>query len=114
MRIDPGRLNKRITIMRYEDAPGELGDVVHRLVPYKRMYAEVRPLRGKEYLEYHKDTNSMEYKVTVRYQPGITEKDVIAFGKRQLEIESIININEGDHTLEIHCVEKKGKVIAHE
>lgn len=114
MRIDPGRLNKRVQIMRYEDMPGELGDAVPRLVPYKTVYAEVRPLRGKEYLEYHKDVNTLEYKVTIRYQPGITEKDVIVFGGKQLGIESIININEGSHTLEIQCTEKKGKVIAHE
>lgn len=53
----------------------------------------------------------MQYKITIRYRPDLTEKDVLLYGSRQFEINSIININEDNVALEIYCTESKDKVI---
>lgn len=65
--INPGRLKHRVMIMRYQAAEDELGNTVHELVPLKKCWAEIRPVRGKEQLEYYKNVNDLMYKVTIRY-----------------------------------------------
>ena len=74
--------------------------------------AELKPVRGTEFLEYYRDANALQYKITIRYRPDLTEKDVILYGSRQFEINSIININEDNVALEIYCTESKDRVIA--
>ena len=64
-----------------------------------------------EFLEYYREANALQYKITIRYRPDLTEKDVLLYGSRQFEINSIININEDNVALEIYCTESKDKVI---
>ena len=71
--INPGRLNRRITIMRYQAIEDELGNQVQQLVPLKSCWAEIRQIRGKEQLEYYKNVNELVYKITLRYT-DVTEK----------------------------------------
>ncbi len=92
--------------MRYMEQVNELGNTVARLSPYKTAYAEIRPVRGKEYQEYYKDTNSLEYKITVRYIKDLQAADVIEYQGRQFLINSIINVEEQGYIQEIMCTEK--------
>ena len=62
-------------------------------------------------MEYYREANALQYKITIRYRPDLTEKDVLLYGSRQFEINSIININEDNVALEIYCTESKDKVI---
>lgn len=83
--INPGRLKHRVTIMRYQETEDELGNTVYELAPLKTCWAELRPIRGKEQLEYYKSVNDLMYKVTIR-RTDVTEKDVILFRGRQFQI----------------------------
>ena len=58
-----------------------------------------------------RDANELQYKITIRYRKGLTEKDVIVRGKTQYEINSIIDIDEEHIALEIYCTESKDKKI---
>ncbi len=104
--IDPGRLNKRVTIMRYADTTDDMGNTVNVLEPLRTVWAEIRPTRGKEGLEYYKDKNSEMYKVTVR-MTDVTEKDVLVFKGRQFLINYVTNPLEAGYYLEIFCTEEK-------
>lgn len=106
MGIDPGRLKRRVIIMRYKDEPGELGNTISRLAPHKTVYAEIRPVRGREYLEYYKDSNSLEYKITIRYRPDLLPSDVLEYKGRQFLINSIINVEEQCYIQEVMCTER--------
>lgn len=92
--------------MRYQDIENSLGNLVAQLLPYKKVYAEIRPLRGKEYQEYYKDTNSLEYKITIRFLPDLLSTDVLLYQGRQFLINSIINVEEQGYIQEIMCTEK--------
>ena len=102
--INPGRLNHRIEIMRYQETADELGNTVNQLVPWKTVWGEFRPLRGSESLEYYKINNQETYKITMRYQ-DITETDVIKFRNRQFKINYIINPLMDDRYLEVYVTE---------
>lgn len=109
--LDAGRLKKRIIIHGYMEVDNPLGGKKVALVKKAEVWAELKPVRGTEFLEYYRDSNALQYKITIRYRDGITEKDVLVYGKRQFEINSIININEDNVALEIYCTERKDKVI---
>ena len=111
--INPGRLKHKIRIMRYTSVEDELGNNHDVLAPYKTVWAEIRPIRGKEFLEYYKNTNEMTYKVTIRYT-DVTEKDVIKYKDRQLQIQAIVNPLEEDYYLELMCVENKDHSVEEE
>lgn len=86
--INPGRLNKRVTIKRYIEEENDLGSLETKLKPIKTVWAEIRPVRGQESLEYYKINNQETYKITMRYT-DVTEKDVIEYDGKQYQIMSI-------------------------
>lgn len=109
--LNTGRLNKRVEIWGYRNIENPLGGEKAVLEKKAAVWAEMKPTRGTEFLEYYKDANALQYKITIRYRTGLTEKDVLVHGSRQFEINSIIDINEDHVALEIYCTERKDKVI---
>lgn len=112
--LDAGRLNKRISIYGYTEADSGLGSVRTVLTKKASVWAEMYPVRGTEFLEYYREANQLQYKITIRYRSDITEKDVLVRGDRQFSIQSIIDVNEDHVALEIYCTEKKDRVILSE
>ena len=92
--INPGRLNKRVNILRYKETEDELANIISTLSLYKKVWAEIRPLRGNEQL----------YKITIRNM-NVTEKDVIEYQGRQFLINYIVNPLEASYYLELMCTE---------
>ena len=109
--VNPGRLNKRVKILRYEEYMTELGQKKTRLREVATVWAELRPVRGTEFLEYYKEANALEFKVTMRRRSDLTEKDVLVYKGRQFEINAVINVMEADIYMEIYCTESKDKVL---
>ena len=108
--INPGRLNRRITIMRYQAIEDELGNQVQQLVPLKSCWAEIRQIRGKEQLEYYKNVNELVYKITLRYT-DVTEKDVVVYKGRQFQVNYPNNLMEDNRYLELMCTESKDHAV---
>ena len=108
--VNPGRLNKRVGIYRYEDYETELGQRKTGLHKVATVWAEVNPVRGTEFLEYYKESNALQFKITMRHR-DLTEKDVLVYQGRQFEIDSVIDIMEAGIYLEIYCTESKDKRI---
>lgn len=111
--INPGRFNKRVEVWGYENQEDDrIGGKKTSLIPKMKVWAELKPVRGTEFLEYYREANELQYKVTMRYpKKPITEKDVLTSGERQFEINAVVNINEANVYLEIYCTESKDKVI---
>lgn len=109
--LSAGRLRKKVAIYGYKEIDSPLGGKKVILAPKATVRAEMKPVRGTEYMEYYRDANALQYKITIRYRPDLTEKDVLLYGDRQFEINSIINVNEDNVALEIYCTESKDKVI---
>lgn len=109
--INIGKLNKRVDIYRYTETETSLGSLKTKLKKIATVWAELKPVRGNEFLEYYRETNALQYKITMRWRPGLTEKDVFVYDGRQFEINSIINIMDANIYMEVYCTESKDKVI---
>lgn len=107
--INVGRLRKRIIILHYAEVENEMGHTETKLVPLKTVWAEVRPLRGKEYVEANMLDATTTYRVTIRYFSGLTEEMYIEYNGQNLAITSICDIEMRHKYYEIMCVEDKKK-----
>lgn len=105
MGVNAGRLKHRVTICRYQAVDDGLNGTVNKLVPFRTVYAEMRPMRGREYLEYYNEGHDLIYKCTIRYRKDLRATDVVVFRDRQFRITSIINVMECGEYMEIMCTE---------
>jgi SPP1 family predicted phage head-tail adaptor len=116
--MDIGRLNKRITFMKYSDTDAdgnlfvnEIGQNVQELIPYKTIWASVEPTVGKEYLEAQRIRNELTYKIYTRYFSDITADMIINYKNRKFKIISVINYREENKSLQFICTEIVGDTI---
>lgn len=84
----------------------ELGEIVQ--VPKKvcDLWADINPIRGKEYIETQKVAAELQYKITTRYREGIHPAMLVKWRGKELNINAVINISGKDEHMELMCTEK--------
>ncbi len=110
--VDPGELDKRVTILRFgkerDDAGGFLDDwPTSGWEQVCTRWARVEPLRGRTYFEAQQARANVTHRVTMRYVEGITPDMTINYAGRRLDIISVIDVNEGHDWMEIMTEEAK-------
>lgn len=107
--INIGRLRNRIKILEYKESENELGQTVNGLVPLKTVWAEIHPLKSKEYIEAGLTQTESTYKILIRWFSGLTEEMVIEYNNQQFSIVSIADLEMKHLFYEIMCKEIKKK-----
>ena len=83
--MNPGKLNKRITLLRYEDAAADNGLTEQKLVPAikNKIWAAVEPVNGREYYEEMTLPGFGTWKSAVATISGLVAKEnvVATFGQ---------------------------------
>lgn len=102
-----GTLDKRVTILKYEDVENEYNFTQKKLIPFLRIWARIEPLRGKDYYEQYKDKTEDFIKITVRYRESIDNSMLIKYKNKLYEINTIIDPYEAHVKLELMCSTKK-------
>jgi SPP1 family predicted phage head-tail adaptor len=70
--IDPGQLNRRITIEQRSQAPGDFGHPVDSWEPVvPTVWASVRPLGGRELIAAQAVQAALTHTIVVRYQAAL-------------------------------------------
>ena len=99
--MNPGKLNRRITFCQLVDQVNELNQDVQDLQEIKTVWANIIPLKGKEYFEAKRTEHSVDHKIVTRYHSWMKPDMIIRCGKREFEIESVINVNDANYELNI-------------
>ena len=107
--INIGRLRNRIKILEYKESENELGQTVNGLVPIETVWAEIYPLKSKEYIEAGLTQTESTYKILIRWFGGLTEEMVIEYNNQQFSIVSIADLEMKHLFYEIMCKEIKKK-----
>lgn len=101
-----GKLNKRITFLKLTTGYDEMGQEIESTrQPFKTVWANIKPLRGREYWDAKKKSAEQNYKIITRYHDGITTDMCIQYKDKVMHIESIANVEEEGTMLEIQCYE---------
>lgn len=107
--LNSGRLRRRVTFLQYANTVDEFGRTVQTLEKYATVWAEIKPMRGFEYLEYYREKNKVQTKITCRYRNDLNENMVVRFNGKLHEITAIIDVEDLHTALEIMVQERVGE-----
>ena len=97
-------MRHRVTIEALSHTRDALGQESQDWSAVDTRWAFVEPLRGVESYQRSGETTQLNYKVTLRHEEGlVTTERRLVYGALILDIESVINIHEKDHTIEVMC-----------
>ncbi|SDM17464.1 phage head closure protein [Bacillus sp. OK048] len=104
--MNPGKLDKRITIIGPSGNQNSYGETEGASPVIATVWANIKPLQGREYFWAKQVHAELTSKVIIRYRQDILPNMRIKHGKRTLEIIAPpININEQNRYLELLCKE---------
>lgn len=89
-----GKLRYKITIENVIETINDLGEVIERWNEFAKVWAEISPLRGREYWASKQTTSEITGKIRIRYLVDITSKMRVKFGERIFDIEAVLNTDE--------------------
>lgn len=101
--LNAGRLRNKVVFMEYVDSADEYYRNVQKLQEFKTVWAEVKPVRGTNYLDQYKEKNKLLIKVTCRYFPECNEDMVVIINDEPFEITAVIDVENTHHVLEVMC-----------
>ena len=98
-------LNKRITLQELKLSINENGFEIEEWIDYKKLWAGVSNLHGREYFDAAAIQMENTVKFTIRYLPGIDTAMRIKFKDKNYNITSIDNIKYRNRFMEIKAME---------
>lgn len=103
--MNPGRLNKRVTLLQLSDIENEYGTISKDLtlvIPHP-IWARVEPFSGRDYKEEAKDKTEDLFKITIRYRPNISNDMLIGYKNAVYAIQNIADPAEKHEQLILTC-----------
>ena len=96
-----GRLNRRVTIQALSISKDQFNADIESWVDVTTVWAQIEPLRGREYWQAKQVVGEVTGRITIRYQQGIDEKMRIVYGDKTYNILAVINPEERNRTLQL-------------
>jgi SPP1 family predicted phage head-tail adaptor len=75
--LDAGQFDRRVVILERVETQNSVGEVVISYVPFKTLWAHVRPTTGRELFTANQTLAESSLRVFIRYMENITEKHQI-------------------------------------
>lgn len=103
--MNVGRMRHRVQIQR---RAAQSNDPAEDTWPeVATVWAFVQPIRGDERYNQQRVESTADIKVTMRHGvPLDARNNRLVYGARIFDVESVINIDERDRTLEVYCKER--------
>ena len=91
--VRTGKLKERVNIYELTDGVDEYGSTITQRVLYWETWADVKPIRGRKYLEAQQEVMKDSFKITVRYRADKNPNKRLQMDYRGkvLNLTSIIN-----------------------
>ena len=103
--MDAGKLDKLISIEQRTLTQDAAGQEYETWVSIATVYANVKPLIGKDYLAAKQTVDELSHDITIRYRRGIKPKMRVNYLGRIIEIVAVIDPNESREWLYLKCKE---------
>ena len=100
-----GKLRHRITLQKQVNTVNDYGAAVTTWKNVATVWADVRPLSGREYFSAQQIQSEVTTQIWLRHIEGIKPTMKVKFGKREFEILSVLNTQERDVSLQLMCKE---------
>lgn len=103
--MNPGKLNKRITLQRFEKIKDSEGIVTEAWNDVATVWASAEPLRGREYFAAAAVNRENTVRFRIRYKPDVSSDMRIKYDGRFFDIQSVIDVNERHKELHLMAEE---------
>ena len=99
-----GDFKHRVKVQKLSTVRDTTGEELEMWADVATRWAFVEPLRGRENYELGIESTVNFYLVKMRYEPGLldTERRIV-FNAKNLDIESVINVDEANKYYEVIC-----------
>lgn len=101
-----GSLRHKVTIQRVSQTLDSSRQTVDLWTTLADVWAAVEPLTGRELVNAQQIQPDVTHRVRIRHRDDVTAKMRVLEGTRQLNIESVLNIEERDRELHLMCRER--------
>lgn len=99
--MNPGDLNRRVTIRRMDQVPDGGGGYTEEPVEVATVWAKVEPLRGREQILAMQTGMQRPHRFTIRYRDGITGAKDLLYGGARFDIQSVVDTDAAHRELVI-------------
>ena len=100
-----GKIRHRIILLRQVNEVNDYGASTQTWKRVATVWADVRPLSGREYFSAQQVQSEVTTQIWLRYLDGIMPTMRVKFGKRTLDIVSVLNTQERNVSLQLMCKE---------
>ncbi len=101
----PGLLQYRVEIQTQTSTSDDMGQPVISWATSQTRWAGIIPLTSREGFFAKSVRPELSHRITLRWFDGLEHGHRIKMDARIFDIASIINVDEGNHTLQVDCVE---------
>lgn len=103
--LTSGKLRHKITVERETLTTDAIGGQSSSWATNIEPFALVKPVSGNERYQAMKLEANITHKIYIRYTSNIRATDRVIFNSREMQIRAIIDLEERNKWLELHCVE---------
>lgn len=103
--LQAARLNDLVILQLAQEGKDSFGGTTSAWVQLAQVYADIQPIRGKEFFDSFQVQVEVSYKIKIRYRADVVPKMRVLFGTRIFSIEYVIDVGERHETLELMCAE---------
>ncbi len=102
--MQAGKLNQRIVIEGKNVSRSAIGEEVVSWQTVATTWAKVEPLRGREFFAAQQMQDAADYRITIRYRPGLTRDMRVIWREQCFDIVSVLDPFGAKKSLELICV----------
>ncbi len=108
MPIDPGKLNRRITIQQQATTQDSYGEETQNWSDIKSCWAEIHTASSREVYAAAGYVSELSHVITIRYAsiPTIKAGMRVAYSNRTFRIQAVDDVNESHESLSLLCQEQ--------
>lgn len=106
MMLNTARLRHKVDIMQPVETKGSMGETDVAWQRLATVFADIQPVRGREYFEAYALDSEAAYKITIRYRADVTAKMRVDHGADQYEIDAPLDVGGRGELLELMCVRR--------
>ena len=102
-----GKMNQRVILQSKVVTVDTYGGEVVSWKSEKTVWASIKPVSGREYFMARQMQDETTHQVRIRYFEGVIPTWRVKYGDRILNIQSVINPDEGNNEMVLMCVEER-------
>ncbi|MBN1807188.1 MAG: phage head closure protein [Sedimentisphaerales bacterium] len=98
-------MRHRVELQQFAESQDGYGEMVREYTTYATVWAEIKPLQGKELEHAQQISAETDFQIRIRYNPAVASEHRVVFGNRVFEITAVKNTEERNEELVLMCKE---------